>query len=164
MVSRSHGSAVFLVPDPAPQVDDFLAPAKGTARAAQFTASSEVFGKRVAHGLEAGTDVSFNGHRFGSGCGHRSSLRRRAGPADSFGGRKQEGQNDVPLGRVLLEDVLLGHSKVRRPGCARIDRLQDDIGRMPSGLTGELIAGPCGYSHLRRTTHRVTRLDSHRRT
>ena len=53
--------ARLLVPDTAPEVDDLLAAVIGAAGAAQFPASSEVVGKRLAHGLEATTDVSLYG-------------------------------------------------------------------------------------------------------
>jgi len=47
-----------LVPDPAPQVDHFLAVAIRAAGTAQFIPSGEVLGKRLAHCLKAATDVS----------------------------------------------------------------------------------------------------------
>src|SRR6185503_11793690 len=42
--------ARLLVSNTAPEIDDFLAVVKHTARAAEFPASSEVLRKRVAHG------------------------------------------------------------------------------------------------------------------
>ena len=45
--------ARLLVSDTAPEVDDLLAAVIGAAGAAQLAASSEVLGKRLAHGLEA---------------------------------------------------------------------------------------------------------------
>ena len=46
------------VANAAPQIDDLFAAVVGTAGAAQLFASSEVLGKRVAHGLKAANDVS----------------------------------------------------------------------------------------------------------
>jgi hypothetical protein len=50
-----------LVSDTAPEIDDFLAPVIGTARAAQLPASGEVVRKRLAHSFKATTDVSLYG-------------------------------------------------------------------------------------------------------
>ena len=50
--------ARLLVADAAPEVDDLLAVAIGTAGATQLTASGEVLGKRLAHRFKATTDVS----------------------------------------------------------------------------------------------------------
>src|SRR5262245_46889190 len=46
-----------LVADAAPEIDNLLAPVIGTAGATQLPASSEVGGKRFAHGLEAAADL-----------------------------------------------------------------------------------------------------------
>ena len=54
------GLARQLVPNSAPQIDDFLAAIVGAAGAAQFAAPDEVFLERVTHGFEAATDVSLD--------------------------------------------------------------------------------------------------------
>ena len=54
------GLARHLVPNTAPEVDDLLAAIVGAAGAAQLPALSEVLLERVAHGLEAATDVSLD--------------------------------------------------------------------------------------------------------
>ena len=54
------GLARLLVSDTAPEVDDFLAVVIGTAGAAKFSPSSEVFFKRFAHGLKPWADLSFD--------------------------------------------------------------------------------------------------------
>ena len=50
--------ARLLVANAAPEIDDLLAVVIGTAGATQLAASLEVLGKRLAHRLEAATDVS----------------------------------------------------------------------------------------------------------
>ena len=52
--------ARHLVPNTAPEIDDFLAALVGAAGATQLAASSEVLLEHVAHGLKTATDVSFN--------------------------------------------------------------------------------------------------------
>jgi len=61
-VDEDHGVrlprfARLLVADAAPEVDHFLAAVIDAARAAQLMPSSEVLDERLAHRLEAGTDV-----------------------------------------------------------------------------------------------------------
>ncbi len=51
-----------LVPDSAPQIDDFLAVLIHTARAAQLAAPFEVLLERIPHLLESGADVSLRGN------------------------------------------------------------------------------------------------------
>jgi hypothetical protein len=50
--------ARLLVADTAPEIDDLLAVSIDRAGATQLTASSKVFSERLAHRLEAATDVS----------------------------------------------------------------------------------------------------------
>ena len=64
--------AGLLVSNAAPEVDDLLAALIGTAGAAQLPASSEVLGKRLAHGLEAGADESFDDYALYCGYGHNA--------------------------------------------------------------------------------------------
>jgi hypothetical protein len=58
------------VPDPAPQVDDLRSAVVSAAGAAQLVSSGEVLHERVAHGLEAATDMAFNRHKVRRGNGH----------------------------------------------------------------------------------------------
>jgi hypothetical protein len=55
------GLAGRLVPNTAPEIDDFLAAVVHAAGAAELVAPNEIVGKRVAYGLEAGTDSSLYG-------------------------------------------------------------------------------------------------------
>ena len=52
------GLARHLVANPAPEIDDLLAAVIDAAGATQLVAAREVLLERVAHGLEAGTDVT----------------------------------------------------------------------------------------------------------
>ena len=54
------GLARHLVPNATPEVDDLLAAVEGAAGASQLGAAREVLLERVAHWLEAATDVSLN--------------------------------------------------------------------------------------------------------
>jgi hypothetical protein len=49
----------LFVADPAPEIDDLFAVQIRRTGAAQLSTPGEVFGKGVAHGLEAADDVSF---------------------------------------------------------------------------------------------------------
>ncbi len=60
MVSRSQGSPVSSFLMSAPEIDDLLTAAISAAGAAELMAMSEVVGKRLAHRLEAASNVSLN--------------------------------------------------------------------------------------------------------
>ena len=68
--------AGLLVANAAPEVDDLLAAVIDTAGAAQLSAPGEVLGERLAHRLEATTDVSFDDHLIRWRDGHDSSSTR----------------------------------------------------------------------------------------
>ena len=100
--------ARLFVANAAPQVDDLLAAVVGTAGAAQLPASSEVVGKRLAHGLKARTDVPLD---FGKS---RSPIARRLGARSgmilSFGRRRGFCECHVACGCIRCARVTEGET------------------------------------------------------
>src|SRR5262249_50949493 len=72
------GLACLLVPHAAPEIDHFVAAVVDGTRTAQLPASSKVFGKCVAHALEAVLDLSLDVHAGSCGCDHVASASKIA--------------------------------------------------------------------------------------